>query len=111
MATCQKITKETTGFWYPLVSGEKDLLNKGEMKITEFNQAKSQFYDYFKVGINRFHDVILSIAFQKITLDITEFDSYLHQQFGEYEERNLSLKDIVINNYGLNAYEFLEELI
>lgn len=80
------------------------------MKISEYNNAKRRFDDYFKVPITKFYEPLFSVAAQKLTIDILLFDEWLQVKHGNYEGTGLSLKDVVIANYGEDAYNFLKEI-
>lgn len=53
-------------------------------------------------------DRFLSVAFKKFTIDIIKLDKILHERFGEYENQNKSMKDIVTENYSQYAASFIE---
>ncbi len=80
------------------------------MKLHKYNEAKTMFYDYFHIGIGEFHESILSIAFERIVIDIYKIDEWLHKIYGDYESKNLSMKDVVTNQYGVEAFNFLSTI-
>jgi hypothetical protein len=81
------------------------------MKLSEFTIAKTKFSDFFKTGIGRFHEQFMSIGFGRVLIDIAEFDLWLHERHGDYEDEKLSLKDVVIKYYGNEAFKFLNDII
>ena len=48
---------------------------------------------------------------QKFTIDIVKLDDKLHLLFGDYEEQNLSMKDIIERNYGKAGLNLIEQLL
>lgn len=45
----------------------------------------------------------------RICFDVVKFDVYLHQQFGEYEERGKNMSDIIEEKFGASARKLVEE--
>lgn len=79
-------------------------------KISEYSNAKHLFTNYFDLRISDFYEKLLSIGFQRITIDVVKFDNWLHIKHGDYESKGLSLKDVIISNYGIEAYNFIDAL-
>lgn len=77
--------------------------------FTDYNYCKRIFTDYFDVDISRFYEKIISVVAQKILIDLFLFDDWLHNKHGSYEEKGLSMKQVVIDNYGADAYNFLNK--
>jgi hypothetical protein len=78
---------------------------------TDWGRAKKDFKQHFHVGIGGFYDGLTTIVFQKICIDILKFDDWLHAQYGNYEDRGLTMEKLIIEQYGNKALKFLEELI
>lgn len=44
------------------------------------------------------------------TIDIFKFDDYLHKKFGNYEDENKSMGEILSEKYGKDIYEYVEQM-
>lgn len=44
-------------------------------------------------------------------LDLFEFDQWLHEIHGNYEEFGMSMSELIRTNYGKKANKFIESLI
>ena len=47
----------------------------------------------------------------KIELDIFKLDDLLHERHGEYEEDDKSMKDIIVQEYGVIANSFVDSML
>ena len=47
----------------------------------------------------------------KIELDILKLDDLLHERHGEYEEDDKSMKDIIVQEYGVIANSFVDSML
>jgi hypothetical protein len=56
-------------------------------------------------------DITLSAAFKRPVLNIGKFDDWLHDKFGKYENKGLSMYDVLKNNYGELTALKVKELI
>ena len=73
------------------------------MKI-HFNLNEKEAHSYT--------DKLLFLMGRGFTLDMTKFDDYLHEKFGEYEdERGLSMKELIAVEYSTAAANFVESMI
>jgi hypothetical protein len=79
--------------------------------IGQWAQARKDFERHFKVSIGTFYDGETTVVFQKICIDIFKFDEWLHARHGDYEDRGLSMEEIVIEKYGNEANELINDLI
>lgn len=77
----------------------------------DWAQVKTDFIQTFHLPIGDYYDPLLSYAMQKFTIDIVKLDDKLHRIFGDYEEQNLSMKDIIERNYGEAGLNLLEQLL
>ena len=77
----------------------------------DWAQVKTDFRQTFHLQIADYYDPLLSYAMQKFTIDILKLDDKLHRLFGDYEEQNLSMKDIIERNYGEAGLNLIEQLL
>ena len=77
----------------------------------DWAQVNTDFRQTFHLPIADYYDPLLSYAMQKFTIDIVKLDDKLHRLFGDYEEQNLSMKDIIERNYGEAGINLIEQLI
>ena len=56
-------------------------------------------------------DMEYSVLVNGLTIDMFKFDEMLHRKFGMYENDKKSMKDVVIENYGREAANLIEELL
>ena len=56
-------------------------------------------------------DTLISFAAGRVVVDIIHIDSILHSRFGNYEDRGLSMNDMLKEHYGEAAVQLLNELI
>ena len=77
----------------------------------DWAQVKTDFRKTFHLPIVDYYDPLLSYAMQKFTIDIVKLDDKLHLLFGDYEEQNLSMKDIIERNYGKAGLNLIEQLL
>lgn len=77
----------------------------------DWAQVKTDFRQTFHLQIVDYYDPLLSYAMQKFTIDIVKLDDKLHRLFGDYEEQNLSMKDIIERNYGKAGLNLIQQLL
>jgi len=66
-----------------------------------FTEAHIFFHKTFHdIKFSTFMDKDLSKLFGKPILDICKFDNWLHNKFGDYENRGMSMQDLLTVNYG-----------
>jgi hypothetical protein len=51
--------------------------------------------EHLKAFMNRVMDNQLSYIFKRPILDVFVFDDWLHEEFGNYEDEGLSMKDLI----------------
>ena len=54
-------------------------------------------------------DNLMSLALGRPVLDIYSLEDLLHEKWGDYEERGLSTRDLVLKEYGEDCLKFCEE--
>lgn len=77
--------------------------------FNQVKQYKEEFYNTFKVSINRFADTMFAVYLRKYNFNIIAFDSYLKTQ-GYNETSHGSMKDYITKIYGLKACQLIEKL-
>ncbi len=60
---------------------------------------------------NRLWDKKLSLIFGTLQIDIIYLDDIIHQRHGNYEDKNMSLKDAILKYYGEDAQRLVSESI
>lgn len=69
------------------------------------------FQQVFRMSMVDIYDAQMSWIMQKFTIRIDVLDERLHMKYGQYEERGLSMEDIVREHYGPEGVELLNALI
>jgi hypothetical protein len=80
-------------------------------KPGQWGEARRDFEHYFHVSLGRFYDGETTVLFGNISIDIFAFDDWLHSVHGEYEDRGLSMADLIVEKYGDGAIKLIMELI
>ena len=76
-----------------------------------FNGLKVHFGVDKKQAV-KFIDKLIWLSKRTYSLNLFEFDDYLHEKFGEYEdERKMSMADIIEAKYGEAAKNWAEKAI
>ena len=79
------------------------------MTIHEYQE---RFHQHFpKLNPNKYLDALLVHAANKFTLDTMKLDDWLHEQFGDYESRGLSMREFLAEQFGESTAKFVEEAI
>ena len=47
----------------------------------------------------------------EVDLDLFEFDQWLHEVHGNYEDCGMSMSDIILKHYGKKAHTFIKSLM
>ncbi len=80
-------------------------------KIGDWGLARQDFQAAFGVSIQPFYDGFATLISKKICIDLFKFDDFLHRQFGDYEDRGLSMYELVYAEFGEQASILLGVLI
>jgi len=81
------------------------------MNFKEFVKGMKKHFD-ITLGVNNFLSATESDYHRKAIMNIIEFDAWLHEKHGDYEEdHELSMKEIIEKEYGKKARRFVEEAI
>lgn len=78
---------------------------------SDWHLIKEDFKEQFKLSIIDFYEPLISWMQQKFTINVIRLDEYLHGKYGEYEEKGLSMEDIIREHYGPKGVKLLNELI
>ena len=74
-------------------------------------RLRRQFQSLLEMSLSDCIDTLFSIAAGRVVVDIMKIDDVLHSRFGYYEDRGLSMNDILKEQYGEAAVQLLNELI
>lgn len=72
---------------------------------------KQDFQNVFGLSMVDLYDPLMSWIEQRFCIDLVSFDAYLHSRFGEYENSNRSMEDIIRENYGPDGLKLINVLI
>lgn len=67
--------------------------------------------NYFKLPHPNKYLCSTAIIQKKGVLDIIKFDDWLHEQYGQYENKGLSMQDLIRKEYGEEAVHFIKECL
>lgn len=74
-------------------------------------ELRWRFQQLLALSLSDCIDTLISFAAERVVVDIVHVDSILHSRFGDYENRGLSMNDIIKEEYGDEAVQLLNELI
>ena len=75
-------------------------------------EFSKQFQTHFKIHLRpEWIDAIVTLydSRKNLHFNVIRFDKYLHEQFGEYEERGKSMATIIQEKFGAPARELIED--
>lgn len=82
-----------------------------QFKIGEWTKFRNEFQRLFPdVPIIDLHDALMSMANEYITIDIIAFGDILEKMYPE-EWEYMSMKEIIIKYYGLEAMQLIESVL
>lgn len=67
----------------------------------------AEYQRYFGTGIYPKIDKSLTLIFGHSVLDVYELDNFLHLKYGAYEEKGLSMKELIKKEYGQKCLDFV----
>ena len=78
--------------------------------MVHFIDAMNKHFGIPKKEVHgRFVDQIVTGATRRPCIDLLELDDWLHEKHGDYEtERGMSMRDLLIEEYGQAACNFVE---
>ena len=79
--------------------------------MTRIEFAKGMFEHFCLKDSGRFIDTLVLQVTGQCTLDVLAFDDYLHAKYGDYEERGLSMAEVIREKFGLDASLWAEGAI
>lgn len=53
------------------------------------------------------YDMFMSAVFGRKVLDLFAFDDWLHEKYGIYEDRDMSMQQLIEQEYGEEAEQFV----
>lgn len=77
----------------------------------ELSTVERKFQKSFGVSFKPFYDGMMSVIFKHLMVDIIKFDDWLHNQFGDYEDKGQSMQGLVREKYGEDAEKLIISLI
>lgn len=77
----------------------------------DFCSGMNTFFKIPEKDAIKFADEILTSVYRSVKIDLFKFDLWLHEKHGEYEEKGMSMSDIIKLEYGKLAYEFIIKVI
>lgn len=77
---------------------------------SEWRDLGKDFSSLFKISIVDFYDPFASWLLGRFIIDIYKLDEHLHIKYGDYEEEGLSMRELIISEYGSDACELIETL-
>jgi hypothetical protein len=80
-------------------------------KIGEIQKVRVDFRRLFDTDFVPFYDGLVTVTFGRICIDLFLFDDYLHKMYGEYEDRGLSIQGIILEKYGKEGDELINNLM
>ena len=72
---------------------------------------RQRFQRLLEMSLSDCIDTLTSFVAGRVVVDIIHIDGILHSRFGNYEDRGLSMNDILKEQYGEAAVQLLNELI
>jgi len=80
------------------------------MNFIEFCKGMKKHFGITN-GVNKFVSRIFVVAPETGIMDIIKFDAWLHKKHGEYEERGMSMANLVETEYGAITSKFVKEAL
>lgn len=77
----------------------------------DWSKLRRDFIEKFHMSIVDIYDPFMSWIMQKFQIDIVKFDDKLHRKLGDYEEKGLSMRDIIKKTYGDKGVKLIEQLL
>lgn len=114
-----KVTLEVVERLRNVVIKRIDKLNAGtevKMKMLTFPAMPDEktvkiFKGVFGIELKDYCDTLTSCMVGKFIFGIFKFDNYLHDKFGDYESRGLSMEALIKKEYGDEALVLLKSII
>lgn len=79
-------------------------------KFTETNRVNDEFTKVFGIGFKPFYDGLVSLATNRLWIDIVKFDEWLQKKHGNYEDDGKSMMDVIREHYGDKGVELVDAL-
>jgi hypothetical protein len=84
---------------------------KKQYYLNDIPFVDSKFKEYFNRRFVEFEDRDSTIFFKRLCIDIIKFDELIHNLYGDYENKNLSMAEVISQNIGYEAKELIENLL
>ena len=69
------------------------------------------FISRFEMSLSDCIDPLMSIICKRVVLDIVHVDTILHSRFGDYEERGLSMEELITKEYGEESTTLIKRML
>lgn len=80
------------------------------MNVQDFHKGMRELLKVRGGGVGKFMcPAMLMVG--KVGLDIVGFDDLMHERHGEYEDKGLSMGELIEKEYGIEARTFCEQAI
>ena len=80
-------------------------------EIAEYGDVYRSFYKAFRLQYNKFNDWRLFLIYKKLAIDIVKFSDVMDSRHGYMEKDDVSLQDVIREEYGEKAAKLIEELL
>lgn len=69
------------------------------------------FMSRLEMGLSDCIDTLMSIICKRVILDIVHVDTILRSRFGDYEDRGLSMEELVTKEYGEESTTLIKRML
>lgn len=69
------------------------------------------FISRLEMSLSDCIDTIMSIICKRVVLDIVHVDTILHSRFGDYEDRGLSMEELITKEYGEESTTLIKRML
>ena len=69
------------------------------------------FRSRLEMGLSDCIDTLMSIICKRVVLNIVHVDTILHSRFGDYEERGLSMEELITKEYGEESTTLIKRML
>ena len=69
------------------------------------------FMSRLEMSLSDCIDTLMSIICKRVVLDIVHVDTILHSRFGDYEDRGLSMGELITKEYGEESTTLIKRML
>lgn len=81
------------------------------MPLMKFRKGFRKFFPDLDAGKFIDRNLIGASPAPIVSIDVMQFDDWLHEKFGEYEKKKLSMARVIEKHFGKDAMLFIKEAI